>query len=106
MDAMWNIMMEQPQMSMGQIPDFPVENLQDMIKDCSMKLWVSKDTYLVTMMDMNMLMEVTAEAMGIPGGSGGFIIDTNMDMWLYDHNKPVTIWLPPEAEDAVYQSMY
>ena len=106
MDEMWDMVMEQSQVPIGEMPDFPIENLSDMFKDVSMKVWVTKNTFLVVKSEIDMSMEITGETMGMPEEEGGFTMDMNMSMLMYDHNQPVTIELPPEAEDAVYQSMY
>jgi hypothetical protein len=46
-------------------------------------------------------MEFTSEQAGAPAGDfGKMTMEINMDMNLYDHNIPVSIILPAEAENA------
>ncbi len=53
--------------------------------------------------EMDLAMEMSSDAMGVPETDGEFAFDIEMymDMTIYDYNQPVSIELPPEAEDAV-----
>ena len=66
-----------------------------------MKEWIAKDTYLLVKAEIEIAMEVDPEAMGIPGGDGEIAMDMTISMLVYDYNEPVSIELPPGAEDAV-----
>lgn len=45
--------------------------------------------------------ELTPEAMGSPEEEGVFTMDITMSLLAYNYNQPVSIVLPPEAEEAV-----
>jgi len=39
--------------------------------------------------------------MGFPGEEGVMTMDIVIDLLVYDYNQPVSIELPPEAEEAI-----
>jgi len=48
-----------------------------------------------------MVMELTPEAMGFPEEEGEMTMNITMTLLAYDYNKPISIELPPEAEEAL-----
>jgi hypothetical protein len=73
----------------------------NIIKYCSVKVWISKDKYLVVKSYADISFEILPQD----------IVNTTIDMDRitmnvssqikdYDHNKPVDIQLPPEAQNA------
>lgn len=75
----------------------------EMITDLSLEQWVAKDTYFTLKSTIDMTMTLSPETMGLPPELGEFEMtyDIAMTVLIYDINEPVTIELPPEAEDAV-----
>lgn len=85
----------------------------EIVEDFSFKQWIAQDTFfpmksemhVAALMDTEDLMTL-AEQMedGEPGediGEFSMRLDINMNMVYFDHNKPVSIDLPPEAANAV-----
>jgi len=74
------------------------ELLSEMFIDFSVKQWVAKDTYFLMKAEIDMAMQLTSEAMEVQEGE----MDVNITLSLlaYNYNQPVTIVLPPEAEEA------
>jgi hypothetical protein len=66
----------------------------------SAKQWVAKDTYFLMKAEIEMTMYVTPESMGFPDEEGEATIDIAMTLLVHDYNQPVSIELPPEAEEA------
>jgi len=81
------------------------DHLDEILRWFSVKYWIAKDTYFLAKMEMDMTMHLTPEAMGYPEEEGEVAMNITMAMLAYDYNKPVSIILPPEAEDAVEMSM-
>ena len=100
MEKLWELAGQQTELT-GGMPDIDEEFLDEAFKNYSVKEWIAKDTYLLVKAEIEMAMEFDPEAMGIPGGDGDIAMDMTMSMLLYDYNQPVSIELPPEAEDAV-----
>lgn len=74
-----------------------------LVGDFSVTQWVDKDTFFTRKMSMSMDMVSTPESMGVPPEmAGDFHAVTNIEMALHQRNinQPVTIELPPGAEDA------
>ncbi|MFC2063006.1 DUF6612 family protein [Chloroflexota bacterium] len=104
MNQLWQLMMQQME-DMGGMgeADLGIDPalLLDMFRDFSVKQWVAKDTYFMVRAVIDMSLEVTAEAMGVPEEEGTVTMDMSMDMLVYDYNQPVSIVLPPEAATAM-----
>ncbi|HUT68428.1 MAG TPA: DUF6612 family protein [Dehalococcoidales bacterium] len=105
MDQLWDLMMEQMIMSGEEIPDIPVENIKDMFRSFSVKQWIDKNTSFLTKADIATLMVITPEAVGEAEGEGEITMDITISMLAKNYNQPVSIVLPPEAEDAIYAPM-
>jgi len=113
MSKLWRILLQQSQLAGGEMLDIPmdefdemIENIDDIIKDVSAKYWIEKDTYYIVKGDLAFNMEMTPEAMGIPDEEGSIAMDITMNMRMFNYGKPVSIILPPEAADAVEESMW
>ncbi len=107
MERLWQTVMEMYEtmgLDMSDMPDMPedVEYLLDeMFDSFSMKEWVAKDTYLPMKVEAEMSIEVTPEEMGYPGEEGEVSFDLSMTILMFNYNQPVSIELPPEAENAM-----
>jgi hypothetical protein len=93
--------MQQSGVSGETLPEIDEEFLQEAFKNFSIKQWVAKDTYFLSKAEMYMAMELTPEALGYPEEEGLMTMDMTMDLLAYDYNQPVSIELPPGAEEAV-----
>ena len=57
-------------------------------------------------MDRGLLFEITPESMGVFDEEGSVAMSMSISMLMFNHDKPVSIILPPEAEDAVEKSIW
>lgn len=100
-DQLWQLAMQQSDIGgQGMLPSIDDELLSEMFQDFSVKYWVAKDTYLLAKAIIDWTMELTPEAMGYPDEEGVVNMDVSIIMLAYGYNEPVSIVLPPEAEDA------
>jgi hypothetical protein len=106
MEQLWQLAMQQSGATGETLPDVGEEFLQEVFKNFSIKQWVAKDTYFLTKAEIYMAMELTPEALGYPEEEGLVTMDITMDLLAYNYNQPVSIELPPEAEEAVEVPMY
>jgi len=74
------------------------ELLSEMFIDFSVKQWVAKDTYFLVKAEIDIAMELTSETREVEEGE--MDVDITISLLVYNHNQPVTIMLPPEAEEA------
>ena len=102
MEQLWQLAMQQAGVTGEEmLPDVAEEYLQDIFKDLSVKQWIAKDTSFLTKAEIDMAIELTPEALGYPEEEGIMTMDIAMDLLAYNYNQPVSIVLPPEAEEAV-----
>ncbi len=102
MEQLWQLAMQQSGVTGEEIlPDVDAEIIQEMFQSFSVKQWIAKDTYLLTKVEINMAVELTPEALGFPEEEGLMTMDITIVLLAYDYNQPVSIVLPPEAEEAV-----
>lgn len=107
MEQLWQIAMQQSGVTGEEmLPEINEDFLQEMFKNFSVKQWVAKDTYFLAKAKIDMVMEITPEAMGFPVEDGLMAMDIVMDLSAYDYNQPVSVVLPPEAEDAIDMPMF
>ena len=104
LEQLWQIVMQQAEMA-GRMPDVAEEFLQEIFRSFSVKQWVAKDTYFMAKAEIDMAVELTPEAMGFPEEEGVVTMDIAMSLLAYNYNQPVSIELPPEAEEAVEMTM-
>jgi len=102
MEQLWQIAMQQS--GVGEyktLPEIGEGFIEDVFQDFSVKQWIAKDTYFLTKTEVAMLLELTPAAIGFPGEEGIMTMDVTMNMLAYNYNQPVSIELPPEAEEAI-----
>ena len=101
MDQLWQLAMQQVEATdMGM--SVPTEGLiSEMFRDFSVKQWVSKETFLVHKVVIDMSMELTPDAMGLPDEDGTLRMDIAMYLTVHDYNQPVSIILPAGAASAI-----
>jgi hypothetical protein len=104
MERLWEIVMEQPGMSelMGE-DMLDMSDLGDMIKSYSVKEWVARDTLFPMKVETRMTMVMSPETLNLPPDEGEFemTMDLQSSAVYRNHNSPVSIELPAEAEEAV-----
>ena len=103
MGQLWQLAMQQPKLPGEEVSDVAEEFLQEMFSSVSVKQWIAKDTYFLIKAEINMVfasVELTAEALGLEVGVS-LPTDTSIVLLSYNYNQPVSIELPPEAEEAV-----
>ncbi len=79
-----------------------LDMMAETFKDFSFLVWITKDTRQIKKITLDMTMETGPDQLG--NGKADFdlmTMDISMNMRIYDYNEPVTITLPPEAEDAI-----
>lgn len=102
MVQLWETVRQQATLGFGEEigwPELTEEILDKSSYSFSVKQWIAKDTYFLTKVEIAMAIELTAEAMEVEEGE--MSIDSAMTMLMYNHNQPVSIELPPEAEEAI-----
>lgn len=100
MDKLWELAMQQSDVAGETLPDIADEVIRDMFDSFSVKYYVAKDTYFLMRSVIDMTIELTPDDLGFPGEEGSMTMDITMELLAYDYNLPVSIELPPEAEDA------
>lgn len=101
LEKLWALMQWAGMEEVGLSPDL---DLNDVIKDLSVTQWIAKDTYFTRKTTENLTMVFSAELLGIsPELAGDFEVSANTAVTItMNHiNEPVTIELPPEAEEAI-----
>ena len=102
MAQLWQIAMGQGGVNGGGIlPPVPEESLQEIFRSFSVKQWVAKDTYFLMKAEIDMAVELTPEVMSYLGEEGEMSMGITLSFLAYNYNQPVSIVLPPEAEEAV-----
>jgi hypothetical protein len=75
--------------------------MKDMFKELDYRVWIAKDTKQLRKLKLTMNMEMNAEQAGASEADfDKMTMDVNLEMEIKDYNKPVSIDLPDEAEDA------
>ena len=98
-EQLWEMASQQALLT-EEMPNFDEELLDEMFRSFSVRQWIAKDTYLTMRVEVELIMEVTPEDMGYPDEGEGISLDMTMTMLVDDYNQPVSIELPPEAEEA------
>jgi len=101
MAQLWQLAMQQAEVTETEMPAVSEEFVKEMFRSFSVKQWIAKDTYFLTKAEIDMAMELTPEAMGLPGEEGMLAMDIAIAFLAYNYNQPVSIVLPPEAEEAI-----
>ncbi len=84
-----------------EIPNIAVDIILEMYDHITLTYYIAKDTHFIIRSSLDMFLELTPEDLGFPDEEGSMRIDATVDMIAHDYNQPVSIELPPEAEDAV-----
>jgi hypothetical protein len=95
LEQLWQIVMQYQELLGGETPSITEESLQEMLRSFSVKQWVAKDTYFLMKAEIDISTEFPPEE------SGPSAIDIAMVFLSYNYNQPVSIELPPEAEEAI-----
>ena len=90
----------------GGYSESDLEMIDEIFQDFSVKLWVDKNNYRITYVEVNLQMEVSPELMGEYDEEGLFSLDATIKAHYHDYNKSVKIDLPPEAENADEGSLW
>lgn len=101
MEQLWQYAMQQADVTGEEMPEVGEEFLEGIFRSFSVKQWVAKDTYFLIKAEIDMAVELTPEAMGIPEEEGVVTMDIAMDFLAYNYNQPLSIQLPAEAESAM-----
>ena len=102
MGQLWQTVMQQTQVAGEAIlPGVDEIFLEEVFRSFSVKQWVAKDTYFLTKAEIDMVMKLTPETRGLPEEEGEATMNITMTLLAYDYNEPVSIELPPEAEEAL-----
>ena len=100
-EQLWQLIMQQAESTgQGMLPPVAEELLPEIIRNFSVKQWIAKDTYFLVKAVINMTMELTPEAMSSLGEDGMLNMNIAMVLLADNYNQPVSIVLPPEAEEA------
>jgi hypothetical protein len=75
--------------------DVTEEYIQEVIRSFSVEYWVAKDTYFLMKAEIEIATELPPET---PGPTK---FDISMVLLAYNYNQPVSIALPPEAEETI-----
>jgi len=82
-------------------PTIPEELIQEVFSDFTVIQWIAKDTYFLMKAEIDTVIELTSEFMEYMGEEGEMSTDTTLSFLAYNYNQPVSIVLPPEAEEAI-----
>jgi len=104
MEQLWQLAMQQPKLPGEEVPDVAEEFLQEMFTSFSVKQWIAKDTYFPIKAEIDMVIDPTSAAMGLQV-EGSVPAGISMVLLFYNYNQPVSIVLPPEAEEAIEAPM-
>ncbi|MFP4640790.1 MAG: DUF6612 family protein [Dehalococcoidia bacterium] len=101
-EKMWELIQQQWP---GQTTQDKPSNLDEIIQSMDLKQWIDKDTFLPVKEETQITMEISPEAMQMPTSEGGKM-EMTMDIVAnyHSYNEPVSIELPPEAENAEMQT--
>jgi hypothetical protein len=83
------------------LPEVEEDFMKEVFEGFSVKQWIARDTYLLCKAEIEMVLEMTPEAMGFPDEEGSLTMEIVISLLAYDYNQPVSIELPPEAENAI-----
>jgi len=101
MEQLWQVVMQQAEVAGEEIVDIPGEFLEEVFRSSSVKQWIAKDTYFLTKAQIDMVAELTPEALGSPQEEGLVTMEIALDLLFYNYNQSVSIVLPPEAVEAI-----
>ena len=105
-EQLWQLFMQQMGTASDMAPDITMRVLDEMCENYSAKQWIAKDSYFLMKVEVEISMELTPEIMGSPEEEGEAAVAIRIIMLVYDYNQPVSIELPPEAEEAIEVPIY
>ncbi len=79
-----------------------VPDIDSLISNLSIKVWVAKETSYVTKIEVKLDANIPAEVLGGSAGGEGLAINLTVTMEMTDVNEAVSIGLPAEAENAEF----
>jgi len=96
-EKLWEVMIEPSMLIMEEEVD-----PQEMVESGSLRVWIAKDSLFLMKDEMEMRTVVSSEAVKLPLGEEEFemIVDVEGSSTHRNYNEPVSIELPPEAEEA------
>jgi outer membrane lipoprotein-sorting protein len=100
-EELWELAMQQSQVTSQELPEVEEDFMKEVFEGFSVKQWIARDTYLLCKAEIEMALEITPEAMGFPDEEGSLTMEIVISLLAYDYNQPVSIELPPEAENAI-----
>jgi hypothetical protein len=100
-EYLWQLAMQQAEMTDTEIPVPTQDLISEMFRDFSVRMWVSKDTFFIIRVVIDMSVELTPEEMGFPDEDGVLRMDILMYLLAHNYNQPVSIVLPAGAAYAV-----
>ena len=90
-DALWEFVSQKMAATGVPVPTLEEEtNIRDIARNYSVKQWIAIDNFLLCKAEMDMEMAISDTTM-----------DITMTLVISDYNQPVSIELPPEAENAI-----
>ncbi len=80
-----------------------LNQMAKMFKSLSYTLWIARDSGLIRNLDVAMRLEMSPDQFksGATADFQNLALDVALTMKIFDHNKPVSIVLPPEARNAL-----
>jgi len=101
LEQLWELVMQQSQVINQELPEVAEDFMKGVFEDFSVKQWIAKTTFRLVKAEIEMALEITPEAMGFLDEEGSLTMEIAMSLLAYDYNQPVSIELPPEAENAI-----
>lgn len=106
MAQLWETLMAQGQAAGGAWPEMPIEDDLLDITSFSVRQWIAKDTYYLMKAEIDVTMSMSAETAGLSDEEGDIEFEFTVALLAHDYNRPVSIELPAEAEDAMDMSTF
>ena len=101
LEQLWELFMQQSQVTSQELPEVAEDFMKEIFESFSVTQWIAKTTFHLVKAEIEMALEMTPEAMGFPDEEGSLTMEIAMSVLAYDYNQPVSIELPPEAENAI-----
>ncbi len=102
MEQLWEAMMAQGQAAGESAwPEMPIGEDMLEVDSFSARQWVAKDTFYLMKAEMTMAMSAPLGTTGVSGAVSDVDVEMSVSMTMHDYNRPVSIELPEEAEDAI-----
>jgi hypothetical protein len=99
LEQLWETTMQQTEVADMEMPSVAEDILEEAFSDFSVKQWIAKDTYFMVKSEIVISMEVTPGLADVMGDDSMASMDITASFLSYDHNQPISIVLPQEAQD-------